>query len=667
GLLLALTVALGVRADTTRDGGFDRSDLDPGVSPCVDFYQYANGGWMKKNPIPSDRPRWGTFNALYDRNQGILKAILEECAADSQAAPGSLERKLGDFYASGMDVAGLNAAGSKPLDELLGQIDRVQNAKDLQAAVARLHLAGVDAYFNFYSQQDYKDSRRVVGAASQGGLGLPDRDYYFRTDEASAKQREEYLHHVARTFELMGEPKDLAERHARQVMTLETKLAEASYDRVKLRDPDQTYHPMDRDRLARLTPGWDWPAYFQRLELAGLASINVETPEFFQRVDELAGAVPLDEHRAYLRWQLVSAMAPYLSEPFEEEDFRFNGRVLNGTPEQLPRWKRVVSATDRCLGEALGQKFVQRTFSPRAKARVQGMVDDIRATLAEQIAGLDWMSPQTREQALAKLQAFRCKIGYPDTWIDYGPVRVDRGPFASNVLRAREFAVRRDLAKIGQPVDPDEWYMTPPTVNAYYDPSNNEIVFPAGILQPPFFSENAPDALNYGGIGMVIGHEITHGFDDQGARFDGQGNLRDWWTPDDLQRFSALADRVADEYSGYTVEGGLKLNGKLVVGEAIADIGGLKLAYRAFQRGSAGRNQAPVDGFTPDQLFFLGYARIWAMNMRPEYVRLMVNTDPHPHPRWRVNGPLSSMPEFQEAFGCRAGQPMMRKESTRIW
>lgn len=659
-LFAGLALAVSLSTPLLADPGFDPKNLDTSVKPCQNFYQYAVGGWLKAHPIPADRPRWGTFNELLDRNQEILKGILEQAAAHPGPA-GSVEQKIGDFYATGMDTAAIDAAGLTPLEPLLDQIDAIQTPEDVQKVLAELHKHGVNAYFNFYSQQDLQNSRLVIGGVTQAGLGMPDRDYYFRPDDE--KTRSEYHAHLDKMLGLAG----WNAQQGNAIYDLEKSLAEASYDKVKMRDPSNVYHPTDLAGLAKLTPHFDWKAYFQRMGHPELTSVNVEVPEFFQRFDQLLTQTPIELQKDYLRWQLLDAMAPYLSQPIELEDYHFSSEVLAGTQAQLPRWKRIVTYTDRMLGEALGQKYVEKTFSPQAKAKVQQLVENLRSALREDLETLPWMSPATRAAAQKKLAAFHYKIGYPDKWIDYSRLTIDRGPFAGNVLRAREFAVWRDLDKIGKPVDPNQWYMSPPTVNAYYDPSNNEIVFPAGILQPPFFSEDFPDAVNYGGIGTVMGHEITHGFDDQGARFDGQGNLSNWWTEQDLANFHQRSQAVIDEYSGYKVADDLFINGKLVVGEAMADMGGLKLSYRALQKAMQGKPQSQVDGFTPEQLFFLSYARIWAMNARPEYVKLQVKTDPHPNATYRVNGPLSNMPEFTEAFKCPPGSPMHRDKRTEIW
>ena len=671
--LLAPSGALPARAGTppaqapALSSGIDPADLDPAVRPADDFFDYATGGWRKRNPIPGDQARWGTFNVLDDTNTHRLRDLLVEARA-SQAPEGSLERKLGNFYASGMDEEALEREGLAPLKEDLDAVAAAGSRADLEALIARLHLQGVSPYFNFFASQDDADSTRMIGVAWQGGLGLPERDYYLREDPDSRKLLQAYREHVSRMFALLGDPPEEAAREADAVLRLETKLAKASLPAAELRDPKKVYHLLDLPGLEALTPGFSWPRYLQGMGLAGVRELNAAIPGFLQAVDRELGATPVAEHRSYLRWTLVNQYAPFLSRALEEESFRFRSTVMRGVREMKPRWKRVVDTVDDTVGMGLGELYVKKYFPPEARARVQEMVENLKAALAQDLPTLTWMSEATKKAALEKLGAFRAKIGYPDRWRDYSALRLEERGYLQNVRRARAFEVRRDLAKIGQPVDREEWLMPPQMVNAYYNPSMNEIVFPAGILQPPFFDAGADDAANYGAIGMVIGHEITHGFDDQGAQYDGQGNLRNWWTPEDLENFRKLGEGIEAQFSAYQVAG-LHLNGKLVLGESIADLGGLRLAWMAWQRSQEGRTPRLLDGFTPEQRFFLGYARVWAIHMRPEMEKLQVNTDPHPHARWRVNGPLSNLPEFFEAFGVRPGDPMARPEDrrNRIW
>ena len=672
---LALVIAAALIAPlspnpVSADGrGFDPANLDTSCKPCDDFYAYANGGWMKQNPVPGEQPSWGMFDKLYDRNQTQLKQILEEAAANASSPAGSLERKLGDFFASGMDMARIDANGLAPLGADLARIDGIRNGKDLQAVVAHLHRYGIDAMFSFGSTQDAKNASSVIGEATQGGLGLPERDYYFKDDERTKTIRAEYLKHVARVFELSGDDGPRAAARARAVMAIETSLAEKSMTAIEMRDPNALYHKMDERALKALTPSFAWPEYFRALGARRIGDINVAQPEFFRNLDRQIGAVSLDDWKSYLRWRLLDALAPYLPTAFVEENFNFNGRTLQGTPQLRPLWKRRVSATDNFLGDALAQLYVKKAFTPEAKARALAMVKNLKVALRERLGTLEWMSEATRKQAYAKLDAFVDKIGYPDKWKDYSQLRIDRGPFVLNVLRATEFATMRDLEKVGRPVDRNEWGMTAPTVNAYYNPLLNEIAFPAGILQPPFFDPLADDAVNYGGIGAVIGHEMTHGFDDEGSQFDSKGNLRNWWTETDKKNFTERAKCVQDQFSGYTIEGS-KVKGDLVLGESIADLGGVTIAYAAFQKSLEGKPRpADIDGLSPDQRFFLGWAQVWAENARSEYLKLLVDTDPHPPSRYRVNGPLSNMPAFAKAFGCKAGSPMVRADASRcaIW
>jgi putative endopeptidase len=654
-------------ADQPKSWGFDTANLDKTCKPCDDFYQFAMGGWMKGNPIPPEYSVWGSFSQLADKNQKNLREILE-AAASAKSAPGSNTQKIGDFYASCMDTAAIDAAGAKPIEPELTQIVAVQTLADLQAETARLHARGVGVLFRFNSSQDAKDSTQEIGAAFQGGLGLPEREYYLKQDEKSTKLREAYEKHVANMLTLLGDPADVSGTEAAAVMKIETAVATASMKNTDLRDPDKTYHKMKLTELKALTPDFSWELYFKAVGHPELKEINVGQPDFFKALDGQLTATPIADWKTYLRWHLVNSAASGLSEKFVNEDFDFRGKTLTGAKEIQPRWKRCVQATDRNLGEALGQVYVQKYFPPAAKARALEMVHNLLAALKDDLQTLPWMGAETRAQATAKLEAFMLKIGYTDKWRDYTALKIDRRSYAENMVRASEFDFARRLGKIGKPVDRTEWGMTPPTVNAYNNSSMNEIVFPAGIMQPPFYDPNADDAVNYGGMGAVIGHEITHGFDDHGSKFDGKGNLEDWWTPGDLKNFNARAKCVSDQFDGYVVDGDLHENGKLVLGESIADLGGLAIAYAAYEKSLQGKPRPPdKDGFTPVQRFFLGWAQVWGANERIEYARLMANTNPHPLGRFRGNGPLSNMAEFAKAFGCKQGDAMVREQACKIW
>ena len=653
--------------DPPKSWGFDTANLDRTCKPCDDFYQFAMGGWMKANPIPPEYPIWGSFSQLADRNQQNLREILE-AAATSKAAAGTNEQKIGDFYSSCMDTTAIDAAGAKPIEPELTQIAAVQTLADLESETARLHRQGVGVLFRFNSTQDAKDSSEVIGAAFQGGLGLPEREYYLRPDEKSRKLREDYVKHVANMFVLLGDSADVSAAEALTVMKIETALATASMKNTDLRDPDKTYHKMTVAELKALTPGFSWESYFKAVGHPELKQINVAQPDFFKALDAQLTATSIADWKTYLRWHLVNSAAPGLAEKFVNADFDFRGKTLTGAKEIQPRWKRCVQSTDRNLGEALGQLYVQKYFPPAAKARALEMVHNLLAALRDDLGTLPWMGPETRAQATAKLQAFAVKIGYTDRWRDYSALKIDRRSYAENVVRASEFDFARRLNKIGKPVDRTEWGMTPPTVNAYNNSNMNEIVFPAGIMQPPFYDPNADDAVNYGGMGAVIGHEITHGFDDHGSKFNGKGNLKDWWTPEDLKNFQSRAKCVSDQFDGYVVDGDLHENGKLVLGESIADLGGLAIAYAAYEKSLAGKPRPPDrDGFTSEQRFFLGWAQVWGANERLEYARLMANTNPHPLGRFRANGPLSNMAEFAKAFGCKHGEAMVREQACKIW
>ena len=648
---------------------FSRSSLDTTCAPCRDFFQFANGAWLARTEIPGEFPSWGSFNELYVHNLDVLHDLIEAAARDSGASPGSNRRKLGLFYATCMDSARAEATGSRPLQPELDRIGAMNSVADVQVEVARLQRARVTALFNFTSDQDAKHSTAMIAEASQGGLGLPDRDYYTKTDSASEQLKREYVAHIARILELTGTGVNDARSAARSVMAIETALAQASMTQVELRDPNAIYHKMTVAELAGLAPHVAWNDYFVQVGAPPVVELNVQQPDFFKAMSRLLGETPLADWRWYLRWHLVRATAPWLSSPFANEDFHFQ-HVLIGVNQQQPRWRRCVEATDQAMGEALGEAYVARRFSPEAKRRVLAMVQNLETVMRDRLHGLRWMSDATQRQALAKLATYVNKVGYPDRWRDFSALAVELGPFITNVRSAFEFETQRQLAKIGKPVDRGEWGMTPPTVNAYYNPAMNEIVFPAGILQPPFFSPAADDAINYGGIGAVIGHELTHGFDDQGRQYDAAGNLRDWWTKQDADRFQAQAQLVANQFDGLVAVDTLHVNGQLTLGENLADLNGLRIAYAAFEQALAGLPRPPlIDGFTPEQRFFLGFAQTWREKDRDEFSRLLVAVDPHSPPRWRVDGPLSNMMEFRKAFGCTTGDPMVRPDSLqpRIW
>ena len=667
-LFVALLGSQRLAADEKDSHAFDVANLDRSCKPCDDFYQFAVGGWLKANPIPPEYPEWGSFITLQDKNQQALRGILETAAANESNTPGSNEQKIGDFYASCIATKEIDAQGLKPISAELGSIAAIHDTPGLIETGAHLQTEGVGVLFNFGSDQDFKDSSKVIGEATQGGISLPDRDYYTRDDEESTKLRQQFTEHAAKLLVLAGDAQDKATAEANTVLAIETALAKASMTNVERRDPEKIYHKMSVTEAQSLTPHLSWDAYFQAVGSPKLAEINIGQPEFFKALEAMLTSVPLSDWKTYFRWQLINRSAALVSDPFVQENFAFNGRILTGSKEIRPRWKRCTSATDEQLGEALGQVYVQKYFPSEAKARALELVHNLLAALRDDLQTLPWMSPVTRAAAIEKLEAFALKIGYPDKWRDYSALKIDRGSYVRNTFRGAQFENARDLAKIGKPVDRGEWGMTPPTVDAYDNPQLNEIVFPAGILQPPFYDPKRDDAYNYGGIGAVIGHEITHGFDDQGAQFDLHGNLKNWWTPGDLKNFKERGECVAKQFDGYEVEKGLHENGKLVEGESIADLGGVTLAYAALQKSRHGKPEdKDSNGFTAEQRFFLGYAENWAVNVRPEFARLQTNTDPHPLPRFRANGPLSNMAEFARAFGCKKDDAMVRAQVCKIW
>jgi len=648
----------------------DPKNMDTSVKPGDDFFLYADGNWIKQTEIPPEYSRWGAFNELIERNNDALHTIAEKASqtqVDPKLAPET--QKVGDYYASGMDEQAIEAMRTKPLQEKLNRIDMIKDRQDVLAEIAHLHSIGVNAFFNFGAGQDAKDSTRDIAQAVQGGLGMPDRDYYTKQDPDMKGKREKYIAHVTKMLTLLGEPAGKAAEDAKKIMALETKLAEASRTRVQLRDPIKNYNKMGVRQLQDLTPDWNWSDYFKKIDLVEPGDINVRQPEFFKAAANSFKSTPIDDWKAYLRWNLINATAPYLSKDFVDEEFDFNERTLRGTQQIKPRWKRVIASEDDAIGEALGKLYVGFYFPPEAKARALELVNNLKEALADRIKTLDWMDEPTKKEALKKLEAFQVKIGYPDKWLDYSLLQIDRGPFVLNTIRAEKFEADRDVQKIGKPVDRTDWGMTPPTVNAYYNPNMNEIVFPAGILQPPFFYANADDAVNYGAIRAVIGHEMTHGFDDQGRQFDAVGNLRDWWSKKSAEKYDKRRKAVVDQYSSYEPLPGLHVNGELTQGENIADIGGVKLAYAALQKAldkHPEERTKKIDGLTPEQRFFLSFAAIWRSKIRDEDQKLRLNTDPHSPAQFRVNGPLSNLPEFQQAFNIPDGSPMARPADKRV-
>ena len=672
--LAALALAPAPRTAGAQTHGIKPEYIDTSVSPCKDFYQFANGAWLQKTEIPPAYTSIGAGRELFDRNNETLQRVLVRAAADAGTTTDPNLKKLGNFYASAMDSTTADQAGVRPIQSELDRIAGLKSAADVKAEIAHLHRIGVPVAFNFGPEPDPEKSSSMIAQLMQGGLGLPERDYYTKTDAASKDVRDKYVAHVTRVLQLAGTPADRAAADAQKVLALETRLAEASLTAVELRDPKSLFHRTTVKALATSAPGMDWSAYFAALGVTTLAakdaSLDVSVPKFMAAVGVEVAKTPVADWKAYFTVQVLRSFGNTLSQPIFDEMFSFTSQ-LTGQKRPLPRFQRAALASDAVMGEALGQAFVATEFPPAAKARVVQMVENIQAVFRERIGKLSWMSPETRAKAELKLNAIVKKFGYPDQWRDYSALEIEAGaPLATNILHARQFEVRRQLAKIGKPVDRMEWYMTPPTVNAYYNPTVNEIVFPAGILQPPFFDPQADDAVNYGGIGMVIGHELTHGFDDEGRQYDAEGNLKEWWTAEDTKKFTALADRTVKQYDRYVAIDTLHVNGKLTLGENIADLGGVTIAYYAFQKSLEGKPKpAAIDGYTPEQRFFLGFAQAWRNKFRPEALRLRTLTDPHSPNFWRINGVVSNMPEFSKAFGCKAGDAMMTAEEGRsgIW
>jgi len=642
----------------------DPANVDNSVKPGDNFFMYANGSWLKANPIPSTETRWGSFNELQENNYSALQSLLEEAAADKAADKNSATWKVGAFYRSGMDIDRINAAGLSPLEPILDRINSINSQDALLKEIALEQTMGIGPLFAFYIAPDDKNVTNQIPQFFQGGLGMPDRDYYFKTDPRTTNIREAYVKYLTEMLTLMKD--ETPAQTAKQIMELETKLAEASMTRVEMRDPYKLYNKHSKTSINKLTPGLNWNNLFAGLSIGSQDSMIIGQPEFFTVVGKQFTATPLSTWRKYLGFHLVNDMAPYLSTQFDETRFGFYGKVLRGQQEQKPRWKRVLTVVDGSVGELLGQMYVSRNFKPEAKERMLSLVNNLQETYASRINRLDWMSDVTKRKAIGKLNTFMKKIGYPDKWKDYSALSVVDGDFVANILNAATFEYNYNVAKLGKPIDKTEWGMTPPTVNAYYNPAFNEIVFPAGILQYPFFDFSADDAVNYGGIGGVIGHEMTHGFDDQGRQYDENGNLRDWWTEEDAKKFEEKANVVVEQFNSYTVLDTVHVNGELTLGENLADLGGLAIAYEAFKKTKQGQSNELIDGYTPDQRFFLSWAQVWRANTRPEEMANRIVTDPHSPNEWRCNGPLSNMEEFYQAFGVKQGDKMFRPAADRV-
>jgi len=650
-----------------QTAAFDISRVDKSIEACDDFFQYANGNWIKNTQIPAAYSRWGSFNILAENNNNSLKEILD-ATSKNKAAAGSNDQLIGDFYLSCMDEAAIETAGYKPLEPIFKQIGKIKNVKGLQQQIALMHNAGMPALFGFGASADAKNSTMNIANAGQGGLSLPNRDFYTKDDPKSVETRTKFVEYMTNMFKLVGDDADKAAKNAQTVMTIQTRLANASKAPAEMRDPQKRYNKKTLAELAQLTPNFSWTDYMKARNVPTVSEINVGQPDFFTQVDKMLKDVSIDDWKTYLKWMSLNSSATRLSKAFVDENFNFFGKYLTGTKEQQPRWRRCVGATDNAVGEALGAEYVKKNFTPAAQKRMGELIDNLFTAYREDLQTLEWMSPETRQKALAKLNTYQRKIGFNANPRGYAGLKLDRKSFFDNTRAVSQFEIARNLRDVGQKVDRTRWGMSPPTVNAYYNASFNEIVFPAGILQPPFFNADADDAVNYGAIGAVIGHEITHGFDDSGSQYDAEGNLKMWWTPEDRARFDERASCVINQFNNYEIQKDLNINGKLTLGENIADLGGLTMAYAAFQKSLEGKPRpADIDGYTPEQRFFLGYAQVWSSKSTPEFERQQVLTDSHSNARYRVDGPLSNMSQFAQAFGCKAGDKMVTEKFCKIW
>jgi predicted metalloendopeptidase len=666
--LLFLLAVLAASAQVPQRSGLDATMRDPNCKPCEDFWRHANGTWVDKNPIPGRYASWGTFTVLQEGNRERTKSILD-AAALSKAPAGSEERKMGDLYAACMDTERIEKRGAGPIEPYLKEIAAIESKQALGAYLPRVQKTLGLGPFGLFGGQDLKNSKEVIANVVGTGLSLPERDYYFRDDARTKEIREKFVSHVAKMFALLGDSPEKAAANAKTVMSLETALAQKTMTNVQRRDPYSRYHKMDLAGVTALAPTYEWKSLLKEWGLAETTPINVTEPEYVKEVEAWFGSAPLEDWKTWLRWKLMGAASPYLSKAFFDENFAFGSAVLTGTKEQLPRWQTCSTVVDRTMGDALGHRFVEKHFPPEAKKRMLDLVENTRETLREELSKADWLTEETKKNAIAKLNAFRAKIGYPDRWRDYSKAVVTREDYLGSILSLTLTNREYMMAKIGKPVDRNDWGMTPPTVNAYYSPTFNEIAFPAGILQPPFFDMSADDAVNYGAIGVVIGHEMGHGFDDQGSKFDAEGNLKNWWTPEDRKKFDARAGCVIEQFDTLDVGEGLRHKGKLVVGEALGDLGGVALAHKAYLRSLKGKPAPVIDGLTGDQRFFYGFATVWARSHTPQDLRLRLNTDPHPIAKFRVNGTLQNVPEFHKAFDCKLGDPMVRpaEKQCELW